>query len=148
MPTSIKHEAAITVEGAGEMLDNFTRARNAALALLQMSADRAIATLEAQPAHCNIAIAADFRSLELDDGHTISCTIRGWKLKWGICIIPGLHGVVTSPDAKGMGQYIPFENFLPKSTAHGIAYVDLVAAIAYLSADAAQAEGGDGQDND
>ena len=148
MSISTKHEAAVSVETAELMLDDFTKARNAALALLQMCTDRAIAALEAQPAHYNVAIAADFRTLEFDDGHRVSCTIRGWKLKWGICIIPGLHGVVTSPDAQGVGRYIPFENFLPKSTVHGITYVDLVAAIAYLSVDAAQAEGGDGQDND
>lgn len=132
----------LTVENdAQELLRRLEAGQKAACANLRLRVNEAIEALEAQPASHNVAYAMDFRTIEFPDGTTIRCTIRGWRIKWDLYIIPGLDGFLslrTAAGERGVGIYRPFEDFLPPSD-ESFDYVNLVAAIYDLTYEANEA---------
>lgn len=128
-------------DDAQQLLMQLETDQKAACANLRLRINEAIKVLEAQPASYNVAYAMDFRTIEFPDGTTITCTIRGWKTKWDLYIIPGLDGLLslrTTASERGVGIYRPFEDFLPPSD-ESFNYVDLVTAVYDLTYEANEA---------
>lgn len=138
-PTPI--EKLTVKDDALGLLTQLETGQKAACANLRLRINEAIEALEAQPASYNVAYAMDFRTIEFPNGATITCTIRGWKIKWDLYIIPGLDGFLslrTTASERGVGIYRPFEDFLPPSD-ECFNYVDLVAAVYDLTCEANEA---------
>jgi hypothetical protein len=140
-------EAMSASADAVNLLTNFTKAQAAASAFLRFRINSTLKVLEEQPAHRNDAYAMDFRTIRFDDGGKVSAVIRGWRTKWNLYIIPGLNGLIEPTGERGEGQFIPFENFLPKLEAKGVDYVDLVTAITELHESVTKQCKEDGQEN-
>jgi hypothetical protein len=128
-------------DDAQQLLMQLETSQKAACANLRLRINEAIEALEAQPASYNVAYAMDFRTIEFPNGTTITCAIRGWKIKWDLYIIPGLDGLLalrTTASERGVGIYRPFEDFLPPSD-ENFNFVDLVTAVYDLTYDASEA---------
>lgn len=150
-----KREPNVDTDTAHGLSDDFKKAEQAIFAHLRLSINEALEVLEAQPGHYNIAQAMDFRTIEFENGTTISCCLRGWEVIRGQYIIPGLDGLLsarTISQQRGVGVYRPFEDLLPR-TNDDSGYINLVNAIHDLvvrARTAAQCDQkrGDGMDND
>lgn len=150
-----RREPNVDSNTAQKLRASFMESRQEILAHMQSCAHRAVTLLEAQPSHYNVGEAMDFRVIEFDNGATVACHLRGWKIRQDLYIIPGLDGFLSPRTASryhGVCSYRPFEDFLPRSN-DSFDYVDLINEIHDLIVSADQAartdqKRGDGMDND